>query len=125
VTFHDPTDAMNITNAQVLLNTFLDGNSACYLGYVRADNALYLVTDVSPGLLGPIIPNSGSGSVQNSQCILNGVGTTSVVSGTDLTLTISLTFKPAFAGTKVVYTAAQTGATANTGWQARGVWTVP
>ena len=125
VVYRDATAATNISNAQLLINADLNGNNACYLGYVRATNQLYLVNDASPGLQPPITPNSGTGSAQNSQCILNGVGTTSNVSGADLTLTISLTFKAPFSGSKVVYAAAQAGGGANTGWQARGVWTVP
>ena len=122
--FHDPIDGNNITHAQILINSALIGDSACYVGYVRAGNLLYLVDDVSPGLLGPVVPNSGSGSMQNSQCSVNGVGTTSAVSGTDLTLTVNVTFKPIFVGPKIVYAAAQTSTPGNTGWQSRGFWKV-
>jgi hypothetical protein len=125
VAYHDPTSALNITNAQLLINADLNGNNACYLGYVRTTNLLYLVNDSSPGLQPPITPNSGTGTAQNSQCILNGAGTTVSVSGADLTLTVNLAFKAAFSGPKVAYGAAQTGIGGNTGWQARGVWTVP
>jgi hypothetical protein len=125
VTYHDPTSALNITNAQLLINADLNGNNACYLGYVRTTNLLYLVNDSSPGLQPPITTNSGTGTAQNSQCILNGAGTTVSVSGADLTLTVNLAFKAAFSGPKVAYGAAQTGIGGNTGWQARGVWTVP
>ena len=125
VVYHDNTAATNITNAQLLINKDLDGANACYLGYVRSTNQLYLVNDGGPtGLQPPITPNSGTGTAQNSQCILSGVGTTATASGNDLTLTINLTFKAAFTGAKVVYAAAQ-NATSNTDWQARGVWTAP
>ena len=87
---------------------------------------LYLVNDVSPGLLLPgIIPNSGTGTVENSQCTVNGAGTTKSESGTDLTLTISLTFKSSFSGPKVVYSGVQTISNANSGWHAMGFWNVP
>jgi len=125
VVYRDPTAATNISNAQLLFNADLNGNNACYLGYVRATNQLYLVNDASPGLQPPITPNSGTGSAQNSQCIVNGAGTTSSASGTDLTLTINLTFKASFSGAKLAYAAAQTSTGGNTDWQARGVWTVP
>jgi len=126
LTFRDPSAATNITNAQLLINADLNGSNACYLGYVRAMNLLYLVSDLGSGLeQPPITPNTGAGTAQNSQCILSGEGTTANISGTDLTLTINLTFKAGFAGGKVVYAAAQSGIGGNSGWQARGVWVAP
>lgn len=124
VTYRDPTAATNITNAQLLIRADLNANNACYLGYVRSSNLLYLVNDGNSGLLGPVTPNSGTGSAQNGQCVVNGAGTTVSTSGTDLILTISLTFKSGFNGPKIVYAAAQNSAGVNTDWQARGFWTV-
>jgi hypothetical protein len=124
LTLRDLAGATSISNVQVLINSDLNGNSACYLGYVRATNLLYLVNDTNSQLLGPVSPNSGTGSAQNSQCILNGAGTTVTSSGTDLILTVNLTFKPAFAGRKILYAAFQDLSSFNTGWQPRGIWTV-
>ena len=45
-------------------------------------------------------------------------------SGNTLTLTLVITFTPAFAGNKVFYTAARSN-TQNSGWQSMGTWNVP
>lgn len=125
LTFADAVSGNNISNAQVLIGRDLNGNNACYIGYVRQGNQLYLVDDQSPTLLPALTPGSGTGSAQNSQCTVSGVGLSAVVQGPNLVLTLPITFKSAFAGPKVVYGAAQTTGGANSGWQARGVWSVP
>src|SRR5208283_696868 len=90
--------------------------------YVPSQNALALVTDggTAPGTT--IAP--GSGTQQNSQCILNGAGSSVTMSGTILTLNLSLTFQSAFAGTKSVYLQAANPA-GSTGWLSKGSWSVP
>jgi hypothetical protein len=45
-----------------------------------------------------------STTLQNSQCAVNGAGTTASGSGNTLTLTLSLTFRPAFNGMKTIET---------------------
>jgi hypothetical protein len=47
-----------------------------------------------------------------------------VLSGNTLTVTLALTFAPAFSGAKNVYAYAQNGTGINSGWQTRGTWTV-
>jgi len=126
VTYRDIASSANLRTMQLLVNSALDGTFACYLGYDHASNQLYLVNDDNSGLLLPgIAPNSGVGNVQNSQCGINGAGTTKSESGTDLTLNISLTFKSSFSGPKVAFTGVQTISNANSDWHALGFWNVP
>ena len=62
------------------------------------------------------------GTLANSQCSIN-AGTTSVsLSGTDLMLTLPVTFTAAYGGAKNVYLYAA-GSSANSGWQTLGTWT--
>jgi hypothetical protein len=68
---------------------------------------------------------NGSGSVQNSQCVVNGAGSSGTGNGNLLTLVLSMSFKPAFAGNKVIYMAARDVQGGNSGWVAEGVWNVP
>ena len=64
-------------------------------------------------------------ALQNSQCSLN-VGTATVSSsGSTLTLNVTVTFKPAFAGAKNVYLHAVDISGSNSGWQQLGGWTIP
>ena len=110
---------------QLLINSSLDGANACYLGYDRVGNVLYLLNDAGTALLNPgIVPGSGSGTVENNQCRLNGNGTTMSESGESMTLRVNLTFKPAFRGPRILFNGVQT-ATGNSGWGATGAWNVP
>jgi hypothetical protein len=108
----------------MLINTVLNAQGACFLNYIRSSNKLYLANDNFTVWLGPVTPGS-PGSAQNSQCSIDGA--TSSVSGAGNTLTINaaLTFKSAFAGTKVNYVVAHDNGGLNSGWQVPGGWTVP
>lgn len=81
------------------------------------------------------MPDSGSGlqggfgfdgqsSTSNAQCTLSAAGSSATVSGSTLTLALNITFKPAFAGNKIVYLAARDQVLANSGWQALGLWNI-
>ena len=69
---------------------------------------------------------NGSGGVANSQCTVSGSGSFLSAGSNTLTLTLALNFTQSFAGNRVLYLAARDNAdTANSGWQAMGLWTVP
>jgi len=61
--------------------------------------------------------------VQNSQCVLNGTGSSAVGSGNNLTVNLALAFKPGFAGAKVVNLYAQDNGGLGSGFQQKGTWT--
>jgi len=96
--------------------------NSCYTRYDVAPNALYLLNDASTVWLGPITPGS-SATLQNSQCTINASGSSAALSGNNLTVSVSVTFLAAFAGSKTIYIYAANG-TLNTGWQTEGTWTV-
>ncbi len=109
-----------------LINTALDGRSACYFAYVRAANVFYLVDDIGTGLSAGLTPGSVQ-TITNSQCTINGTGTSAVLAANTVTLTVSYSMKtPAFSGPKVVWGASRTnGDVGNSGWQAVASWLVP
>ena len=110
-----------LTIVSLLLNTSASTTNACYVSYNASTNVISLAND-SPSS-GSITVIPGGGSQQNSQCVVNGVGTSESVSGNTLTFTVSITFQPGFGGDKTTYLyAADAGA--NTGWISRGTWTV-
>lgn len=119
--FSDEAGANDITTASILLNTSTSTTAGCAVTYDRARNALALLTDAGQPPASSISP--GSGSQQNSQCVLNGAASTVVLGGQALTLNLAVTFLPAFGGAKNVYLQA-TSPFASIGWQARGTWTV-
>ena len=110
-----------LTIVSLLVNASAAVDFACYIRYDPATNLFTLANDsaASGGLT--VIP--GGGAQQNSQCTLNGAGSSAVISGSTLTMTVSLIFQPGFAGSKSIYLLAQ-DIGANTGWVAHGTWTV-
>ena len=118
--YSDPDGFADMNPVYTLINGALDSRNACYVWY--SYSSLYLVSDDGQILLGPVAPGS-SGSVQNAQCTLNGTGSSVSTSGTNLTLTLALTFKAAFTGTKTIYMQAQDQAGLTSGWTSRGTWT--
>ena len=67
----------------------------------------------------------GTTSVENSACRLNGAGSSATVSGNTFTLNVSITFKPAFAGTEHFYVNQMDAGNLNSGWVSWGWWSVP
>ncbi len=119
-TYLDSAGAAALTTVGLLLNTSASTALACYVTYNQASNIFTLANDdPSTGSL-TVIP--GGGSQQNSQCQLNGAGSSVSVQGAFVTVTVSLTFLPGFGGSKTVYLSAA-DALSSTGWVARGTWT--
>ena len=117
--FSEAGGASFISNRTVLINSALYGINACV---VQSDaTGIHLYNDGSSALLGPLSP---SGSLSNSQCTLNGSGTTLTNSGTTSTLTLSITFNPAFGGVRNIYLYASDAFGNASGWQNVGTFTV-
>jgi hypothetical protein len=123
--YSDTAGASDISSAWAL---FSDASAstvhACVAFYERSSNTLFLLNDLGTQWTSDVL---GSGTVlQNAQCkiTLNGT-TTATPSGQTLTLTLAVTFKAAFAGSKTVNLWAANPAGATSGWQARGLWIVP
>jgi hypothetical protein len=119
-TYTHPAGAGSLTSAAILVNTAASTGFACYVSYSPA-SALFTIWNDAASDGATVLP--GGGSAQNTQCTLNGAGSSASVNGTTLTLNVSLTFRPGFQGTKSVYLHAADAA-ANTGWIVKGSWTV-
>ncbi len=123
-TFSDTKGVQDLGVQNILVNNGLDGAHACYLAYVRPANLLYLVNDNGDALLPGQVLNT-SGSFNNSQCAVSWSGTPVSVSGNNLTLILSITFAPAFRGSRIFFLASRDVSEANnTGWNIMGTWTV-
>ncbi|MEZ5351932.1 MAG: hypothetical protein R2762_04795 [Bryobacteraceae bacterium] len=116
---------LNIIN--ILINNAIDGRVGCYLAFVRPTGQLLLVNDAGeaggPFAGGMTIP--GSGSVSNSQCTINGAGSSVSGSGNNLTLTLNFSFSSGFSGDRIVFVAPRDVAENNPGWQPMGTISVP
>ena len=124
--FDDPSGFQNLGVVNALLNRSLDGRRACYIAYSQPTRTLFLVNDDGPdsGLSAGLVLG-GTNSVSNSQCQINGAGSSAVGSGNTLTLSLNITFRPAFSGNQVVYLAARDVAGNNSGWSTMGFHAVP
>jgi len=123
--FSHPNGYQNLGVANVLINSALDGRKACYLAYVVPATTLVLVNDAGDagGSYAGSIPLGSQSTISNSQCA---VGLVSALgSGTTLTLTLNIAFKPSFGGNKVAYVAARDQGSGSSNWQALAVWQVP
>jgi hypothetical protein len=127
-TFSDTNGWQDITVANVLVNSALDGRQACYVAIVPASSSsgsVFLVDntgDAGGPFTGITLP--GTGTAANSQCTVNGAGSSISGNGNALTVNLSLRFNQSFAGNQVFFLAARSN-TANSGWQAVGSVSVP
>jgi len=127
-TFSDSGGYQNLQVVDVLIANALDGRHACYVAFAPSSTggSVYLVDDAGDAggpYQGLVLP--GGGSISNSQCTINGTGSSVSGSGNNLTLILNITFSGAFSGNKVFYLSAQDKTGANSGWQALGTWGVP
>lgn len=104
-------DAVTISGMTVLINTSVNGASACWF-----------YTDGSSVSLAEDDGTDWSGTLSNSQCSLSSV---SLSSSGGLTLTVSIAFTSSFAGAKNVYMWAENTGGGQAGYTQEGTWTVP
>jgi hypothetical protein len=124
----DSAGAQTLNVINLLINSAIDGRHACYLAYVVAAKAVYLVDDAGNAggpFAGIADLNNNTGTASNSQCTITGQGSSAISAGNVLTLTLNMTFTAGFGGNKVLYTAANDTAGGNSGWIPLGVWKVP
>ena len=128
-TFTDTNGWHDISVANILVNSPIDGRQACYVAFVpsgAASGVVDLVDDAGDAggpYSGMVLP--GSGSVSNSQCMISGAGSQVSASGNTLTVTLAITFTPSFAGNQVFFLAARNNNGQNSNWQALGTAAVP
>jgi uncharacterized membrane protein len=120
--YSDPSGNSDIGYVSFLFQTGIVGPNACYAVYVPSSNTISLYNDAASGYQSATL--GVASMLSNSQCTVN-VGASSVsVSGANLTLTVALTFKPAFDGAKNIYMVVGNKNNVTSGWQAEGAWTV-
>ena len=126
--FADPRGWQDLGILNILINSFLDGRRACYLAYSQPTNTLLLVDDAGDAggpFIGQMTVDGSAHTIENSQCRIDGVGSSRSGNGNTLALTLNVTVKTAFAGSRIVYVAARDQTENNSGWQALGTWQVP
>jgi hypothetical protein len=129
-TFTDTNGYADLAVVDVLTNNALNGIGACYVAFAHTSATsgyLYLVDNAGDGgyAAGSPIALPSSSTLSNSQCTINGAGSSVSASGNTLTLNLAITFSSSFAGNQVFYLAARNNSSGNSGWQAVGSVTVP
>ncbi|MEZ5401570.1 MAG: SBBP repeat-containing protein [Bryobacteraceae bacterium] len=126
LTFDDSAGANTIAVANLLINSAIDGRQACYLA-ITPTGSVFLVNDAGAGggpfAGGLALPSTAS--ISNTQCAVDGEGSSVLRTGTRLIVKLKLRFLAPFAGNKVMYLAVRDVDGNNSGWRAKGVWTVP
>jgi len=125
VQYSDSAGVTSLQQALVYFDATLanPASNACMLNFAPATNQIYLLNDNATAWL-PATPGAAT-TLQNSQCSLYAAGTTVVANGNTLTLNLSMTFFPGYAGAKNIYMYASDVSGSNSGWQQLGTWTVP
>jgi hypothetical protein len=123
--YTDPNGVSAIFSVSALIGSSLSAVGGCYTYYRPASSQLWLMNDAGSAWLGPVIPGH-AGSLQNSQCMVDGLTSSAVAMGTGLELNLALFFAPPFAGSlslppKQVYLEAFNG-TLDSGFSQFGSW---
>jgi YVTN family beta-propeller protein len=120
LTYSDPNGAADLSIVEVIFNSTVSAANSCEVLYFPGINLLYQLNDAGTEF-SSITP--GSGMLSNSQCSIDGSGTSVVKSGDNLTLNLDVTASPTFTGTKNIFMFAEDGSSAHTGAVNAGTWT--
>ena len=98
--FTDANGSADLSEVSVLINTSTAPGAACYIQWNRSDHTIRLYNDDGGG--GYTFAPDTFNSFGNSQCTIT-YNNPIVESGNNLTMTISIAFTQAFAGTRNIY----------------------
>jgi hypothetical protein len=120
LTFSDTAGNASLNHVGAIFNPAASASSSCYLLYYPAVNLLYLLNNAGSAST-KITP--GSGTLSNSQCTINGSGTSVVKAGNNLTLNLAVTASSTYTGKQSIFMYADDNNSVNTGWVNKGTWT--
>jgi len=117
----DQGGASYLAGAAILFAPTFNLVNACYLIWTASNNTLSLTYDNPANGQTPLTPGQ-PGIATNDECTMNAANSTVIVSGTQVIITLDLTFNDGFAGLKNIYLYAAEAFT-NSGWVTVGTWT--
>jgi hypothetical protein len=121
VTVSDSAGLDQIKAVYVIIND--SAKDGCWFQYFRAENFLTMLNDANP----PVWVSSTIGSgmpLSNRFCDLNPADASVLKDGSQLTLTVPVTFKPALSGSRNLFVLADGFGNRRTEWEKVGTWTV-
>jgi hypothetical protein len=125
ITFSYYTEFSPFQTVWALINSAVDGRGACYIAYYRPGNLLFLAPDSGEDTQANGMVLGSNNTISNSQCTVSGQGASVQMIGNTLSVTLPITFKPAFAGFRVVWLGAATLDNRVVSWQAFGAEALP
>lgn len=125
LTARDANGVADLQRIYFLVNTSTAVPAAtCHGFYDRATNALYLFNDATNAVSSPLVPGT-AGTIQNSQCAINGAASSISLAGTDAVLNLNLTRQGSYAtGARNLYVWVVDNANTGTGWLQASSWTL-
>ena len=118
-----PGGATAIGDVQVLIDEKMTatGSGACWIEVNPLKSVAVRKEDGSDWL--PSVPIGSAGTAANSKCSVDAGGVKVETKGTELAVTLPITFAATFKGAKRVWVVAS-GPRKHSGWQERGTWTL-
>lgn len=101
VTVSDINGALDISTVRLLINAQQAAAGGCYVAFNRHNSQVSLATDSGSDWTAAA---AGTQTIlSNSQCSVNAGGTLFAISGSNLIVSLQITFKPQFNGAKLVW----------------------
>lgn len=122
-TYSDQNGFADIAWTAMLIHATLTPVNSCLLRFTRTTNQIELANDT--GAFTNVLTAGFAGTIQNSQCIVDGLNSAAIIAGNQLTVRVALTFKPGYSGGKNLYMTAADNPGNVAAWASRGTWTVP
>jgi hypothetical protein len=118
--YTDPFGVADLSSVRVRFGASSGDAGTCTLWYNVTNGLVMLLND--SGNIGAY-GSFGTGTFENNYCRVNLAASSATASGTTLTVTLAITFRPAFRGTKNIYMLAASLTGPTSGWVPRGTWT--
>ena len=122
LTYSDSALASDLSGAFVRFKNLANPALVCTIQHRASTGQVRLMGD--DGITWGPFTAYGAGTLANSQCVVNLSSSSATAVGPNLTLSLDITFLPAFGGPAGVAMKAQSFTGANTGWLSKGSWTV-
>lgn len=120
----DANGAADIRVVRALFNTEPSPAGGCLVEYDRAAGAVRLGKEDGSGWSDPKPLVVEGGAIENTLCLLDVAVSDAGASGTKLTVSLALRFRPPFVGAKNIYVYAEDAGGLKLDWQKVGTWTV-
>jgi len=119
---YDPNGYAALTQVDVIFDTAVGQINSCWVEYAPATGVLYLKSSDNTVWTNTMV---GTPAVlQNNECSVDAATSSATGSGGTLTLKLAMSFASGYNGTKSIF-GFGADATASTGWQNIGSWTMP